>query len=104
MARNLMTKEFSISARLRLTDCATVKTESNQQTKKVFAWIKEDPLSLWEAIHKKQGGVRLVRPAHLELKKVMELKYPEIIKENAERKLKWLAGKNFKQRLRPLYW
>ena len=98
MARNKMTKEFSISTRLRLQDCAVVHTETEVRTKKVFVWIKEEPQSLWIAT--REQGVRLVRNAHLELKKAMAVKHPEVVKENAERKLRILHRVPVARRLR----
>lgn len=73
-----MTREFTISTKLRLQDPAPIfpdYIDGRITYKKVKTWIELDPLTLFTAV--RQGKVALVRNASFALTQTMNKKHPE---------------------------
>ena len=71
------TKVFNISPKLRVQDAVCI----NLQYTRVSTLIEQNPLKLWNAIHKKGSKISLVRPAYDKLKSSVRQIAPEKVIE-----------------------
>tara|TARA_B110000208_G_C11543633_1_gene348954 strand:- start:51 stop:437 length:387 start_codon:yes stop_codon:yes gene_type:complete len=67
------TKVFNISPKLRVQDAVCINLEYTR----VSTLIDQDPLKLWNAIHKKSSKISLVRTAYYQLKNTVRVIAPE---------------------------
>jgi hypothetical protein len=67
------TKVFNISPKLRVQDAVCI----NLEYIRVSTLIDQDPLKLWNAIHKKSSKISLVRTAYYQLKNTVRVIAPE---------------------------
>jgi hypothetical protein len=82
-----LTKEFNISAKLRLKDPLILSVNGLPVSKRVSAWIKDEPLKIWKLVYGKtpQGykSLSLASDALTLLKSEVKKVYPQLL-EHAE--------------------
>ena len=85
-----LTKEFNISAKLRLKDPLILSVNGLPVSKRISAWIKNDPLKIWELVYGKrtQGhkNLSLASDALITLKSEVKKICPQLLEHLEVRK------------------
>lgn len=85
-----LTKEFNISAKLRLKDPLVLSVNGLPVSKRVGAWIQDDPIRIWELVYGKtpQGykSISLASDALTALKSEVKKSCPQLLEHVAARR------------------
>ncbi|MBN2682814.1 MAG: hypothetical protein JXR58_09925 [Bacteroidales bacterium] len=95
-------KEFNISYKLRLQDPLSLYIDDSGTKifKRVDAWIKDDPLRLWNVINSDNlRKAKLVCTAYNKLEEVVKLKYTDEYAKYLAKKRKAEAQKRVQEKL-----